>query len=37
MTETSLVPDSARAAGICFPELVTKIAEYGLSKGNENK
>lgn len=37
MTETSLVPDSARAAGICFPELVAKIAEYGLSKGNENK
>jgi len=30
MTETSLLPDAARAAGIDFTELVLKIIEYSL-------
>lgn len=30
MTETSLLPDAARAAGIDFPELVLQIIEYSL-------
>jgi D-alanine-D-alanine ligase len=30
MTETSLLPDAARAMGIDFPELVLKIIEYSL-------
>ena len=32
MTETSLLPDAARAAGIGFDELVLKIIEYSLKK-----
>ncbi|MTI79614.1 MAG: D-alanine--D-alanine ligase [Firmicutes bacterium] len=32
MTETSLVPDSARAAGIEFPELVNKLVQLALQK-----
>jgi len=32
MTETSLLPDAARAAGINFDELVLKIVEYSLIK-----
>ena len=31
MTETSLLPDAARAAGITFDELVLKIAEYSFA------
>jgi D-alanine-D-alanine ligase len=31
MTETSLLPDAARAAGISFDELVLKIAEYSFA------
>ena len=31
MTETSLLPEAARAAGIDFDELVLAIAEYSLS------
>jgi D-alanine-D-alanine ligase len=30
MTEMSLVPDAARAAGISFEELVEKIVRLGL-------
>ena len=30
MTATSLLPDAARAAGITFPELCTKLIEYAL-------
>jgi D-alanine-D-alanine ligase len=30
MTETSLLPDAARAAGIDFTDLVLKIIEYSL-------
>lgn len=30
MTATSLLPDAARAAGISFPELCTKLIEYAL-------
>ena len=30
MTETSLVPDAARVAGLDFSELVVKIIEYGM-------
>ncbi len=30
MTETSLLPDAARAGGIEFPELCTKLIEYAL-------
>jgi D-alanine-D-alanine ligase len=30
MTETSLLPDAARAAGIDFDSLVFKIAEYSV-------
>ena len=30
MTGTSLLPDAARAAGISFPELCTKLIEYAL-------
>jgi D-alanine-D-alanine ligase len=31
MTATSLVPDAARAAGIEFPELCTKLVEFALT------
>lgn len=31
MTETSLLPDAARAAGISFPQLCTKLVELALS------
>ncbi len=30
MTATSLLPDAARAAGISFPELCTKLVEFAL-------
>lgn len=30
MTETSLLPDAARAAGIAFPELCTRLIDYAL-------
>ena len=30
MTSTSLLPDAARAAGISFPELCTRLIEYAL-------
>ena len=30
MTETSLLPDAGRAAGIEFPELCTKLIEFAL-------
>lgn len=30
MTSTSLLPDAARAAGISFPELCTKLIQYAL-------
>ena len=30
MTATSLLPDAAKAAGITFPELCTKLIEYAL-------
>lgn len=33
MTSTSLVPKSARAAGIEFPELVSRIAEMAYQRG----
>ena len=32
MTATSLLPDAARAAGISFPELCTKLIEFALEK-----
>lgn len=32
MTKTSLVPDAARAGGISFPELVTRLVELALEK-----
>lgn len=32
MTETSLLPDAGRAAGIEFPELCTRLVEYALEK-----
>ena len=32
MTETSLVPKSAQAAGIDFPELVNRIAEMAYQR-----
>ncbi|MBQ9068363.1 MAG: D-alanine--D-alanine ligase [Eggerthellaceae bacterium] len=32
MTSTSLLPDAARAAGISFPELCTKLVEYALEE-----
>lgn len=32
MTETSLLPDAARAAGIEFPELCTKLIEFALNR-----
>lgn len=31
MTKTSLLPDAARAAGISFPELCTRLIDYALS------
>jgi D-alanine-D-alanine ligase len=31
MTETSLLPEAARAAGIDFDTLVLKIAEYSVA------
>lgn len=38
MTETSLFPDAARAAGIDFPELCTKLIEYALEgKGDRER
>lgn len=37
MTEMSLVPDAARAAGISFEELVERIVKMGLSKPVRNK
>ena len=30
MTATSLLPDAARAEGMSFPELCTKLIEYAL-------
>jgi D-alanine-D-alanine ligase len=36
MTEMSLVPDAARAAGISFEELVEKIVKMGLEKPVRN-
>jgi len=30
MTETSLLPEAARAVGIDFDQLVLKIAEYSV-------
>ncbi|WP_031514669.1 D-alanine--D-alanine ligase [Desulfofalx alkaliphila] len=36
MTETSLVPDSARAAGIGFAELVEEIVKLAFEKHNKN-
>lgn len=33
MTETSLLPDAARAAGISFPELCTRLVGYALGGG----
>ena len=33
MTATSLLPDAARAAGISFPELCTKLIEYAFEEG----
>ena len=30
MTKTSLLPDAARAAGIAFPELCTRLIQYAL-------
>ena len=30
MTETSLLPDAARAAGVSFPELCTNLVKYAL-------
>ena len=32
MTETSLLPDAARAAGIEFPELCTRLIELALEQ-----
>lgn len=32
MTETSLLPDAARAAGMDFPALCTKLIQYALDK-----
>ncbi len=32
MTETSLLPDAARSAGMSFPELCTKLVEFALAK-----
>ncbi len=32
MTATSLLPDAARAAGISFPELCTKLIEYAFEE-----
>jgi D-alanine-D-alanine ligase-like ATP-grasp enzyme len=32
MTETSLLPQAARAAGITFPELLDKIIHNALKK-----
>lgn len=37
MTEMSLVPDAAKAAGISFEELVSRIVEYGLQARRELK
>lgn len=31
MTETSLLPDAARVAGISFPDLCTRLIEYALA------
>ena len=31
MTETSLLPEAARAAGFSFDDLVLKIAEYSVA------
>ncbi|RYD83457.1 MAG: ATP-grasp domain-containing protein [Sphingomonadales bacterium] len=33
MTETSLVPDAARAVGIEFPQLIEKLLEMALPRG----
>ena len=32
MTATSLLPDAARAAGVAFPDLCTKLIELALEK-----
>mgnify|MGYP002236778070 FL=1 len=32
MTETSLLPDAAAAAGIPFPQLCTMLIEYALER-----
>ena len=32
MTATSLLPDAARAAGMTFPELCTKLIELALEE-----
>lgn len=34
MTETSLLPDAARAAGISFPDLCTRLIDYALEEKN---
>ncbi len=36
MTETSLLPDAARVAGIEFPELCTRLVEYALEKAHDD-
>ncbi len=37
MTGTSLLPDAARAAGITFPELCTKLVNYALDLPQERQ
>ena len=37
MTETSLVPDAARAAGIAFPQLVQMLIESALSNASSTR
>ena len=32
MTQTSLLPDAAKAEGISFPELCTKLVNFALEK-----
>ncbi|MBP1762722.1 MAG: D-ala D-ala ligase C-terminus, partial [Firmicutes bacterium] len=34
MTEMSLVPDAARAAGISFPELIEMIVKLGFESNS---
>jgi D-alanine-D-alanine ligase len=35
MTETSLVPDAARAAGVAFPDLVEKLLRYAVAVNSD--